>query len=137
MVTDNSLLNGLKEVNNIKLTENFGIAYKSTLNYVYDLFAFGASYRKRSDEDCILLFKKAIEEDPIMAIKCLFYIAEIREGQGERRFFRVCFKWLCNKYPEIAKRNLEYIPTYRRWDDLIYAAADTKLEDYMLFKVKV
>ena len=80
MVIDNSLLNGLKEVNNIKLTENFGIAYKSTLNYVYDLFAFGANYRKRSDEDCILLFKKAIEEDPTMAIKCLFYIADIREG---------------------------------------------------------
>ena len=34
----NSLLNSLKEENNIKLTENFGTAYKSTLNNVYDLF---------------------------------------------------------------------------------------------------
>lgn len=37
----NSILNSLKEENNIKLTENWATAYKSTLNNVYDLFAFG------------------------------------------------------------------------------------------------
>ena len=41
----NSILNSLKEENNVKLTENLGIAYKSTLNNIYDLFAFGGVYR--------------------------------------------------------------------------------------------
>ena len=55
----NSLLNSLKQENNVKLTENGATAYKSTLNNVYDLFAFGGAYRQRSDADCINLFKNA------------------------------------------------------------------------------
>ena len=133
---NNSILNTLKERNNIKLTENGALAHKDTLNDVYNMFAFGGAYRKRSDADCILLFKNAFEQDETMALKCLFYLRDIICGQGERRFFRVCFKWLCDNYPEVAKRNLDNVSEFGRWDDLIYAAADTKLEDYMLFKVK-
>ena len=132
----NSLLNSLKQENNIKLTENGATAYKSTLNNVYDLFAFGGAYRQRSDADRILLFKKALAEDESLAMKCLFYLRDIRGGQGERRFFRVCFKWLCDYAPEVAKRNLEYVSEYGRWDDLIYSTLDTKLEDYALFLIK-
>ena len=60
----------------------------------------------------------------------------IYKVQGERRFFRVCFKWLCDAHPEAAKRNLDNVSKFGRWDDLIYAAENTKLEDYMLFKIK-
>lgn len=136
MVNDNSILNGLKQINNYKETENGAVAYKSTLDAVYDMFAFGGAYRKRSDADCILLFKNAIEQNETMALKCLFYLRDIRGGQGERRFFRVCFKWLCDNYPEAAKRNLDNVSEFGRWDDLIYTAADTKLEDYAMFKIK-
>lgn len=132
----NSVLNSLKQENNVKLTENGATAYKSTLNNVYDLFAFGGAYRQRSDADCINLFKNAYEENEELALKCLFYLRDCRDGQGERRFFRICFKWLCNAHPEAAKRNLEYIAEYGRWDDLIYSTLDTKLEDYALFLIK-
>lgn len=46
--------------------------------------------------------------------------------QGERRFFRVCFKWLAKNYPELAFRNLDNIPEYGRWDDL-YCVEGTEL----------
>ena len=75
----NSILNSLKEENNIKLTENLGIAYKSTLNNIYDLFAFGGAYRQRNNADCILLFKKALEQNVELAMKCLFYISDGRK----------------------------------------------------------
>lgn len=133
---ENTLLSSLKEATNYKYTENGAVAHKSTLDEVYDLFAFGGAYRKRSEADCILLFKNAFEQDESMALKCLFYLRDIRGGQGERRFFRICFKWLCDNHPEAAKRNLDYVSEFGRWDDLIYTAADTKLEDYMLFKIK-
>ena len=123
----NTFLNGLKEVNNFTFTENGAITRKSTMNALLDLFAMGASYRKRSDEDCILLFKNAYEENPVYALKCLFYIADIRGGQGERRFFRTCMKWLASYDTEAARRNLRYIPEYRRWDDL-YVFIGTPLE---------
>ena len=124
----NNFLHGLTEYSNIKLTENGSKAYKSTNSALYDCFAFGGAYRKRSDEDCILLFKNAYEENPEYALKCLFYIRDVRGGQGERRFFRICMKDLAKNNTEAAKRSLQHIPTFGRWDDL-YVFVDTPLEN--------
>lgn len=123
----NTFVSALEEQFNYKFTENMGIALKSTGSKVYDLFAFGAAYRNRSDADCILLFKNAYEEDPTLALKCLFYIRDCRGGQGERRFFRVCLKWLANNYSDVVIKNIKNIPTFGRWDDL-YVLVDTPVE---------
>lgn len=56
--------------------------------------------------------------------------------QGERRFFRVCYRWLANEHPEIARRNMELIPEYRRWDDVIYSLVGTLLEEDALYFIK-
>lgn len=88
---NNKLVEGLLETTNFEETENGALAHKSTLSALYDMFAFGGAYRMREDNDCILLFKNAFEENPELALKCLFYLRDIRGGQGERRFFRVCF----------------------------------------------
>lgn len=77
----NTFMNSLKEANNYKLTENGGVAHSSTLNPVYDMFALGAAYRSRSNEDVILLFKNALEYDESLALKCLFYIRDCRGGK--------------------------------------------------------
>lgn len=124
----NTFLNGLKEETNVTYTENGALVNKSTLNKVIDLFAFGAAYRSRTEQDCINLFEDAYLADPLTALKCLFYIGDCRGGQGERRFFRVCFRWLCMNYPEVARFNAPLIPYYRRWDDLIYSTINTPVE---------
>ena len=116
----NNLINELEKEMNYTNTEKGGIAHKSTLMAVYDMFAFGGAYRNRLDNDCLLLFKKALEENESLAMKCLFYLRNIRGGQGERRFFRVCYAWLAKNNPTIASRNLKYIPEFGRWDDLVY-----------------
>jgi hypothetical protein len=123
----NKFMNALKEDSLFTTTENGAITRTSTMNGLLDLFSLGASYRTRSEIDCINLFKKAFEENETYAMKCLFYIADIRGGQGERRFFRVITKWLANEHTEIMSRNLKYIPEYRRWDDL-YVFVGTPLE---------
>lgn len=56
-------------------------------------------------------------------MKIFFFIA-----QGERRFFRVCMKWLASTHTEAARRNLKYIPEFGRWDDL-YVFEGTKLHN--------
>ena len=132
----NTVLNAMKEEANYKLTENGGIALKSTLNDVLDMFALCGAYRTRSEEDCIFMFKKAFEDNDDLAMKCLFYLADCRGGQGERRFFRVCFKWLANNYPEVAKKNIKFIPTYRRWDDILYSCVGTPIEKDALAFIK-
>ena len=115
---------------NYKLTENGGLAHKSTCDALYDLFALGGAYRARSEEDCVFLFAKAFEENPTYAMKCLFYLRDILQGQGERRFFRVCIRWLANNETKAMRRNLKYIPEFGRWDDF-YSLVGTALETDM------
>lgn len=125
----NAFINGLREMNNYTYTENGAVSLRSTLDAVYDLFALGAAYRQRSEEDIIILFKKAYRENAELAMKCLFYIRDAREGQGERRFFRVCMNWLAKSNDrEAAKRNLQYVSEFGRWDDL-YCFIDTPLQN--------
>ena len=123
----NKMLNGMKSATNYTHTENGALTHKSSLSGLLDLFGLGAAYRKRSDEDCIVLFQKAYNEDPIHALKCLFYLRDVRGGQGERRFFRVVTKWLAAHETEAIRRNLKYVPEFGRWDDL-YVFVGTKLE---------
>lgn len=77
----NTFMNSLQNTYNYKRTENQALAHKTTNSAVYDMFALGSAYRSRSDEDCILLFKNAFEEDETLALKCLFYIRDCRGGK--------------------------------------------------------
>ena len=132
----NSFLNGLVDDNNFTNTENCGITHNTAKSAVLDMFALGGAFRSRSDKDCILLFKNAIEEDELLAMKCLFYLRDCRGGMGERRFFRVCFHWLCENYPEVAKHNLDNVSNFGRWDDLIYSTINTPVEIAAFSKIK-
>lgn len=132
---ENKFLNGLTDATNFTLTTNGGLAHKTTKSMLLDMFATGAAYRNRSDADCILLFKNAYDEDAEYALKCLFYIRDAREGQGERRFFRVVLHWLANYDRDAVLRNMEYIPFFGRWDDLL-CLFDTELENEALAMLK-
>lgn len=120
-------LNGLIDNTNYTATENGGITHKTTKSDLLDMFAMGAAMRNRPDEDVILMFRKAYKENPVYALKCLFYIRDIRGGQGERRFFRLCIKDLAEHDPEAIRRNLKHIPEFGRWDDL-YELVNTPVE---------
>ena len=77
----NQLLNGLKNQSNFTLTENGAITHKTTKSMLLDMFAMGAAMRNRSDNDVICMFKNAYEENPEYALKCLFYIRDVRGGK--------------------------------------------------------
>lgn len=133
----NTFLSEMKKDTNYALTENGAVTHKSTLSKVLDMFALGGAYRNRSDEDCILLFQQALAEDEVLALRCLFYLRDCRGGQGERRFFRVCYHWLANAYPEVARRNFEQIAEYGRYDDIIYSLVGTPLQNDALQFIKL
>lgn len=124
----NALLNGMKNTANYTLTENGGVTHKTTRSDLLDMFAMGAAMRNRSDSDVILMFRKAFAENPVYALKCLFYIRDVRGGQGERRFFRVIMKDLAMHEVDAARRNLQYVPEFGRWDDL-YTFIGTPLQN--------
>ena len=124
----NKFLNGLTDSANFAYTENGAITHKTTKSDLLDMFAMGAAMRNRSDSDVILMFRKAYAENPVYALKCLFYIRDVRGGQGERRFFRVVMKDLASWDTAAARRNLRYVPEFGRWDDL-YVFVGTPLEN--------
>lgn len=123
----NKFMNGMANATNYTYTENDAVTHKTTKSDLLDMFALGAAMRNRSDEDVILMFRKAFAENPVYALKCLFYIRDIRGGQGERRFFRLAMKDLATQDTAAARRNLKLVPEFGRWDDL-YVFVGTPLE---------
>ena len=131
----NEFLTALKSDTNYGYTENGGIKHNSTLNKVLDMFAMGGSMRNRHDDDIIAMFASAYDEDPTLALKCLFYLRDVRGGQGERRFFRICLKWLANENPDEVEHLIGHIAEYGRYDDL-FELFDTPCEPHMLGYIK-
>lgn len=135
---EGKFLTSLKNEFNFTSTENGALTHKTTNSAVYDLFSFGGAMRNRSKEDKIFLFKKAVDEDEVLALRCLFYLRDIREGQGEREFFRTCFHWYADNNNLSSGKMLELIqviPLYGRWDDL-YCLVGTSYENLMFSFMK-
>lgn len=114
----NTLIDAIENKQNFTTTENGAVTLKSTLKATVDFFGLGASLRNSSEDDAISLFSKAFAEDPLIAIKTLFYIRDCRSGMGERKTFRTIFNWLAKEYPEVAIKNLQNVVEFGRWDDL-------------------
>jgi len=125
--TINPLVQGMTIASNFTLTENAALTNKSTLNDVLDWFGAGGALRTRAEADITNLFSRAFAQDKLLALKILFYFRDVRMGQGERRTFRTLLTWLANRYADTAKKNLENVPFYGRWDDL-YSLVGTPLE---------
>jgi hypothetical protein len=114
----NSLINAIQNKQNVTTTENGAATLISSLKCTVDFFGLGGALRTRTDADVISLFSKAFAEDPLIAVKTLFFIRDCRSGSGERKTFRTIFNWLSKEYPEVAIKNLQNVVEFGRWDDL-------------------
>ena len=101
------------------LTENGAIGYKTSGKNLVDFNFKMSSYRNLSEKEIINDFIGVYNENPLLAVKMLFFTGDIRQGMGERRVFNVCMKWLANMHPEIIEEIIYFIPEYNRWDSLI------------------
>ena len=113
------MLNYLKKEADMTLTENGAVTYKSTASDCLDLFAVIGAIRKAPEKDIIDRFIRAYAEDADKAMKILFFGRDIRGGLGERRVFRIIVNWLADNEPESVRKNIEIIPEYGRFDDLL------------------
>lgn len=111
-------------------TENGAPALKSTGNGLLNMFANLAASRKRSESDVLRIFDAAWNDDPLGALRCMFYIRDVRGGQGERDLFRILLKYAASKYTEAIRANLHLVAEYGRWDDM-YFLIGTPLEEDM------
>lgn len=111
-------------------TENGADAKNTTDSALLDMFATIGSMRTRSEDEIIKKFELAFQEDPLGAMRCLFWLRDVRGGAGERRVFRVLLLHIADKHAEELKKNIDKIAEYGRWDDMYYLIG-TGLENDM------
>ena len=102
----------------VSVTENGAVGYKTAGNPLLDINFSVSSLRSKGDGEIVKMFSEAFYFNPLLAIKWLFFLRDIRGGMQERRSFRVCFKWLSTIRPELVKKLIPLCAEYGRFDDL-------------------
>lgn len=115
----NHIQNELEKQENYSITENGAVGYKSTGSALVDINYKVSSLRQSEEEEIANLFVKAFEENREYALKWLFFARDVREGLGERRLFRICYRKLAELDIDAFYANSVHISEYGRWDDLI------------------
>lgn len=118
-VKKSALINAARKEKKV-YTKNGARTQASSLNNILDMFFLSGASRNMSSKDIITIFSKAFAEDKELALKALFYARDIRGGQGERRFFRLCMEYLRENYFFTYNKIVKHVPFYGRWDDLFY-----------------
>lgn len=113
------MLIALKSESNYTFTENGARTYRTSGSDCLDLFATVGALRSQDEEEIIARFMRAYAENPLLAMKTLFYARDIRGGLGERRVFRTTLRWLAGQHGESVRRNVALIAEYGRFDDLL------------------
>lgn len=101
------------------LTENGMATNSSSLNACVDLFFNIGAMRGQDKQRLIATFSKAFIEDPKRAMKLLFWARDVRGGAGERQVFKDILVYLAENHDLALKPNLNLIPEYGRYDDLL------------------
>lgn len=120
-----NLINALRQKD--AYTANGALTNSTSLNAVVDMFFLAGASRRMSEQEIINVFVKAYNEDPTVALKCLFWARDIRGGAGERRFFQVIMKYLAANDKENFLNLLGYTPEYGYWKDVFSLTAPDKV----------
>ena len=137
-VNDMTFMNDLeKKLNNEKqLTENGAVGYRTSGKELLDLNFAVSSMRNWDENEICKAYTKAYYENPLLAVKWLFYLRDIRgNGMGERRAFRICFKWLVENHFDNVRALVELIPEYGRYDDWM-CLLDSKASEVVSVQIK-
>ena len=108
----------LESDNNVSVTENGAVGYRTTGKNLLDLNFAVASLRGASDHEIVERFQKAFFEDKVLAMRWLFFARDVRGGLGERNLFRKAMEFVTDYQPEMVKALVPLIPEYGRYDDL-------------------
>jgi len=101
------------------LTLNGMPTNSSSLNHCVNLFFQIGALRGQDKVRLINAFTKAFGENPLTAMKLLFWARDVRGGAGERQIFRDIVEYLAKNRKDSLSKNLHLISEFGRWDDLL------------------
>ena len=113
----NSLVDALRTKDN--QTENGMVTNSSSLNACVDLFFTIGAMRGQDKKRLVVNFSKAFNENPLVALRTMFWARDIRGVAGERQIFKDLMLYLVENHIESLAKNLSYVAEYGRWDDLL------------------
>lgn len=122
-------------LNNVSVTENGAVGYRTSGKALLDLNFAVSSLRSRKDAEIEQKFAAALGENFELAIVWLFFARDVRGGLGERRLFRVCMRYLCQEFPDTAEKLLSLIAEYGRWDDLVVLLDEASVRNRVILLV--
>ena len=102
------------------ITENGAMGYAETGNPVLDAYYKVGGSRRAEESSIREAFANAYAFDKKIALRYLFFARDVRGGMGERRYFRICMKYICENDPQTAEKLYSLIGEYGRYDDLVY-----------------
>lgn len=118
----------------LKQTENGAYGHSTTGKALLDMNFKVSSYRNLGENEIVSDFRRAFAQDPIMALRFLFYARDVRGGLGERRLFRVIIKEIANDSPHMAENLFSLIAEFGRWDD-VFALFGTPVEKFAIGEI--
>lgn len=104
--------------NEVAISENGATMFATSGKKLLDINFAISSLRNKPADEIEKMFSAAFYESPMLAVKWMFMLRDVRSGAGERRSFRICMKWLAGARPGIAQRLIKLTSEYGRWDDL-------------------
>lgn len=122
----NRFVSGTKIDGNFTRTEKGGLTYASSGNPHLDfLFHAGTSRSDYAVEHAKSLFALSFADNPLTALRVLFFVRSVRKGLGERRVFREIINSISKgDYGSNAifglQKNLAAIAEHGRFDDYDY-----------------
>jgi hypothetical protein len=108
-----------KTVSEKAYTDNGALVYASSGSKMVDFNFNLTSKRGESPKQVAEDFLDFYYEDKKMAMRYLFFMRDIREGQGERNTFKIILSEIAKKDKNVAKAVIDLVPEYGRWDDLL------------------
>lgn len=121
----NKFIDVLDETKNRALTENGAIVYDHSNSALVDCNFAVSGWRYADETEIIEKFTKAYKENKEAALTWLFFLRDCRGGLGERRAFRVIFKYLLkNELDPTIPMLASFIHYYGRYDDVVDIAYD-------------
>ena len=117
-----------------KLTENGAVTHSTSSNYCLDLFFLAGACRNETEQTIQRKIAQAYTQDRVTALKIIFWAGDIRQGAGERRFFKIALQWLLKNHKQDLIQYINYIPLLSRWD-VLFELNDPFVLDYICSKL--
>jgi hypothetical protein len=102
---------------NSTLTENGAPAFTSTLSGCLDFYFLVVPGIDRSS--FLELLDKSWNEDPLVTLKLIFQLRNIRDGKNDKKNFYYAAQWLLSEHPETLIANIKSLPAHGYWKDCL------------------